>query len=121
MVDRSKLEDDTFFVDGIHDDILTQLSKVSALKVISLTSVEQLRDTKLPIKDIAAQLEVQSILEGGVQRSGDRVRINVQLIDANTDAHLWAGTYDRELSATNIFGPRAPRKASAALPATPVT
>jgi TolB-like protein/Tfp pilus assembly protein PilF len=100
---RSRLDDDVFFVDGIHDDILTQLSKVSALKVISRTSVEQFRDTKLPTKAIAEQLGVKSILEGGVQRAGDRVRINVQLIDAATDAHLWAESYDRELTAANIF------------------
>jgi TolB-like protein/Tfp pilus assembly protein PilF len=100
---RSRLEDDVFFVDGIHDDILTQLSKVSALKVISRTSVERFRDTTLPIKSIAEQLGVTKILEGGVQRAGDRVRITVQLIDANTDAHLWAETYDRELTAANIF------------------
>jgi TolB-like protein len=96
---RSKVEDDAFFVDGIHDDILTQLSKISALKVISRTSVERFRDTKLPLQDVAKQLGVKSILEGGVQRAGDRVRINVQLIDAGTDAHLWAETYDRELTA----------------------
>ena len=100
---RSRVADDAFFVDGIHDDILTQLSKVSALKVISRTSVERFRDTKLPVRDIAAQLGVKSILEGGVQRGGDRVRVTVQLIDAATDAHLWAETYDRELSAENIF------------------
>ena len=100
---RSAQTDDAFFVDGIHDDILTQLSKVSALKVISRTSVEQFRDTKLPTKTIAEQLGVKSILEGGVQRAGDRVRINVQLIDAGTDAHLWAESYDRELTAANIF------------------
>jgi TolB-like protein/Tfp pilus assembly protein PilF len=100
---RSRLDDEAFFVDGIHDDILTQLSKVSALKVISRTSVERFRDTKLPLRDVAQQLGVTKILEGGVQRAGDRVRINVQLIDANTDAHLWAETYDRELTAANIF------------------
>jgi TolB-like protein/Flp pilus assembly protein TadD len=100
---RSARADDAFFVDGIHDDILTQLSKVSALKVISRTSVQQFRDTKLPVKDIAAQLGVNSILEGGVQRGGDRVRVTVQLIDAATDAHLWAEIYDRELTAENIF------------------
>jgi TolB-like protein/Tfp pilus assembly protein PilF len=100
---RSAKEEDAFFVDGIHDDILTQLSKIGALKVISRTSVEQFRDTKLPIKEIAQQLGVNSILEGGVQRGGDRVRINVQLIDAATDAHLWAETYDRKLTATEIF------------------
>ena len=100
---RSAKTDDAFFVDGIHDDILTQLSKVSALKVISRTSVERFRDTKLPLQDVAKQLGVKSILEGGVQRAGDRVRINVQLIDAATDGHLWAETYDRELTAENIF------------------
>ena len=100
---RSREADDAFFVDGIHDDILTQLSKVSALRVISRTSVEQFRGTKLSMKAIAEQLGVAKILEGGVQRGGDRVRINVQLIDAGTDAHLWAESYDRELTAANIF------------------
>jgi TolB-like protein len=100
---RSRLEDDAFFVGGIHDDILTQLSKVSALRVISRTSVERFRKTELSIQQIAQQLGVKSILEGGVQRAGDRVRINVQLIDAATDAHHWAETYDRELTAANIF------------------
>jgi TolB-like protein/Flp pilus assembly protein TadD len=100
---RSDEHKDAFFVDGIHDDILTQLSKISALKVISRTSVEQFRDTKLTTKAIAEQLGVRSVLEGGVQRAGTRVRINVQLIDAGTDAHLWAETYDRELTAENIF------------------
>jgi TolB-like protein/Tfp pilus assembly protein PilF len=100
---RSAKADDAFFVDGIHDDILTQLSKVSALKVISRTSVERFRDTKLPLQDVAKQLGVKSILEGGVQRGGDRVRVTVQLIDAATDAHLWAEIYDRQLTAENIF------------------
>ena len=100
---RSRLEDDAFFVDGIHDDILMQLSKVSALKVISRTSVERFRKTDLSVQQIAQQLGVRSILEGGVQRAGDRVRIQVQLIDATTDDHLWAESYDRELTAANIF------------------
>ena len=100
---RSRLDDDVFFVDGIHDDILTQLSKVSALKVISRTSVEKFRDTQLSTKEIAEQLGATQILEGGVQRAGQRVRINVQLIDAATDAHLWAESYDRELTAASIF------------------
>ena len=100
---RSDVQKDAYFVDGIHDDILTQLSKVGALKVISRTSVEQFRDTKLPLKAIADQLGVTRVLEGGVQRAGDRVRIQVQLIDARTDAHLWAESYDRELTADNIF------------------
>jgi len=100
---RSREADDAFFVDGIHDDILTQLSKVSALRVISRTSVEQFRDTKLPMKAIADQLGVTRILEGGVQRAGERVRVTVQLIDAVTDAHVWAESYDRQLTAANIF------------------
>ena len=100
---RSEESKDAFFVDGIHDDILTQLSKVSALKVISRTSVERFRTTDLSVQQVAEQLGVTKILEGGVQRAGDRVRINVQLIDAATDAHLWAETYDRELTAANIF------------------
>ena len=100
---RSAKADDAFFVDGIHDDILTQLSKVSALKVISRTSVERFRDTTLPTRVIAEQLGATQILEGGVQRAGQRVRINVQLIDAATDTHLWAESYDRELTAESIF------------------
>jgi TolB-like protein/Tfp pilus assembly protein PilF len=100
---RSDVQKDTYFVDGIHDDILTQLSKISALRVISRTSVERFRKTDLSVQEIAHQLGVTSILEGGVQRGGDSVRINVQLIDAGKDAHLWAETYDRELTAANIF------------------
>ena len=100
---RSREADDAFFVDGIHDDILTQLTKVGALKVIARTSVEQFRDTKLTTKEIGEKLGVTKVLEGGVQRAGDRVRVTVQLIDAATDAHLWAESYDRELTAANIF------------------
>jgi TolB-like protein/Tfp pilus assembly protein PilF len=100
---RSAKQDDAFFVDGIHDDILTQLTKVSAMRVIARTSVEQFRDTKLTTREIGEKLGVAKILEGGVQRAGDRVRITVQVIDATTDAHLWAESYDRELTATNIF------------------
>jgi len=100
---RSDSPDDRFFVDGVHDDILTQLAKISALRVISRTSVERFRDTDLDIAEIAAQLGATRILEGGVQRSGDRVRVTVQLIDATSDSHLWAETYDRQLSAVNLF------------------
>ena len=90
------------FTKGIHDDILTHLSKIRALKVIARTSMERL-DPTLSIPEIGTQLGVAAVLEGGVQRSGDRVRINVQLIDCETEAHLWAETYDRELTASNIF------------------
>ena len=103
FANRSTTEDDTFFVDGIHDDILTHLSKISALKVISRTSVMQYRDTQKTMKTIGEELGVGTILEGGVQRAGQQVRINVQLIDADTDKHLWAETFDRELTAANIF------------------
>jgi TolB-like protein len=90
------------FTKGIHDDILTQLSKIRALKVIARTSMERL-DPTLSIPEIGTKLGVATVLEGGVQRAGDRVRINVQLIDCETEAHLWAETYDRELTAANIF------------------
>jgi TolB-like protein/Flp pilus assembly protein TadD len=91
------------FTIGIHDDILTQISKIRALKVISRTSVMEYSDTTKNLKTIGAELGVATVLEGGVQRAGDRVRINVQLIDAATDEHLWADTYDRRLTAANIF------------------
>ena len=101
---RSALPEDVYFVDGIHDDILTQLSKLSSLdKVISRTSMEQYRDTTKSIREIGAELGVVTVLEGGVQRAGNRVRINMQLINAVHDRHLWSETYDRELTPTNIF------------------
>ena len=100
---RSDQEKDAYFVDGIHDDILTQLTKIGAMKVIARTSVEQFRDTKLTTKEIGEKLGVTRVLEGGVQRAGDRVRVTVQLIDTATDGHLWAENYDRELTAANIF------------------
>ena len=90
------------FTNGIHDDILTQISKIRDLKVIARTSMERL-DPALSIPEIGARLGVATVLEGGVQRAGDRVRINVQLIDCQTETHLWAETYDRELTAANIF------------------
>jgi TolB-like protein len=104
FANRSASAEDAYFVDGIHDDVLTQLAKLSAFgKVISRTSVEQYRSTTKSIPEIASELGVTTILEGGVQRAADRVRINVQLIDAENDEHLWADTFDRELTASNIF------------------
>ncbi|MFT5500651.1 MAG: TolB-like protein, partial [Woeseiaceae bacterium] len=103
FVNRSNAESDEFFVDGIHDDILTQLAKISSLKVISRTSVLQYRDTQKTMRVIGEELDVGTIMEGSVQRAGDRVRINVQLIDAVTDEHIWAEVYDRGLTAANIF------------------
>jgi len=100
---RSNLEEDEFFVEGIHDDLLTNLAKISSLKVISRTSVSRYKDTQIPIPEIAAELGVATIMEGAVQRAGNTVRINVQLIDAKTDEHLWAEIFDRELTTENLF------------------
>jgi TolB-like protein/Flp pilus assembly protein TadD len=91
------------FVSGLHDDLLTQLSKVNDLKVISRTSVLSYAGTTRNIKDIADELGVATVMEGGIQRAGDRVRINVQLIDSETDEHIWAETYDRVLTTDNVF------------------
>ncbi len=91
------------FADGVHDDLLTVLANIASLKVISRTSVMEYRDTTKNMREIGDELGVATILEGGVQRAGNSVRINVQLIDTDTDEHLWAKTYDRELTATNIF------------------
>ena len=96
-------EESLAFVAGIHDDLLTQLSKIDSLKVISRTSVMQYEGTTKTIPEIAAELGVATILEGGVQKAGDRVRVNVQLIDAENDEHLWAETYDQQLTAANVF------------------
>ncbi len=100
---RSNREEDEFFTTGIHDDLLTTIAKIGSMKVISRTSVMQYKDTTKNIPQIARELGVANILEGGVQRSGSQVRINVQLIDAETDEHLWAEIYDRQLTAENLF------------------
>ena len=100
---RSADADNENFADGIHDDLLTRLANISALKVISRTSVMEYRDSTKNIRQIAKELGVGTVLEGAVQRDGDNVRINAQLIDAATDKHLWAKTYDRQLSVQNIF------------------
>ena len=103
FANRSRDEDDVFFSDGIHDDLLTQLAKINDLKVISRTSVMKYRDTKKTIPEIADELGVSTILEGGIQRAGKRIRINAQLIDVVTDEHLWAETFDREMTMENVF------------------
>jgi len=91
----------TYFADGIQDDVLTNLAKISELKVISRTSVMPYRGQTHNIREIGKALNVATILEGSVRREGKRVRINVQLIDASNDRHLWAQVYDREL--TDVF------------------
>jgi TolB-like protein len=103
FANRSRSEDDEFFSDGIHDDLLTQLAKIRNLKVISRTSVMKYKGTEKTIPEIAEELGVTAILEGGIQRAGKRIRINAQLIDVATDQHLWAETFDREMTVENIF------------------
>ena len=98
---RSEEKANAYFADGIQDEILTRLSKIADLKVISRTSTQQYQRTPRNLSEIAKQLGVAHVLEGSVQKSGDSVRVNVQLIKAASDAHLWAETYDRKL--TDIF------------------
>jgi TolB-like protein/Flp pilus assembly protein TadD len=98
---RSSEKENEYFADGIQDDILTNLAKIGDLKVISRTSVMPYRGKTLNVREIGKALGVSTILEGGVQRIGNRVRVNVQLIDATTDEHLWANDYDRDL--TDVF------------------
>jgi len=90
-----------YFADGIQDEILTRLSKIADLKVISRTSTQHYKSAPQNLPEIARQLGVAHILEGSVQKSGDAVRVNVQLIKAANDSHLWADTFDRKL--TDIF------------------
>ena len=91
----------TYFADGIQDDILSSLAKVADLKVISRTSVRQFRGTGRNLREIGRSLGVAHILEGTVRRAGNRVRVNTQLINARTDAHVWSDTFDREM--TDLF------------------
>ncbi|MGC1321048.1 MAG: tetratricopeptide repeat protein [Candidatus Udaeobacter sp.] len=97
----SRDPDNAYFTEGMQDEILTRLAKVADLKVISRTSTQHFKSTPEDLPQIAKQLGVTNILEGSVQKAKDQVRVNVQLINALTDAHLWAEIYDREL--TDIF------------------
>jgi len=90
-----------YFADGIQEEILTRLSRIGDLKVISRTSTQRFKNSREDISYIAKQLGVANILEGGVRKAGDQVRVHVQLIDAENDSHLWAERYDRKL--TDIF------------------
>ncbi|MGQ0539667.1 MAG: protein kinase domain-containing protein [Gemmatimonadaceae bacterium] len=101
FVNLSSQPDTEYFADGITEDVIAQLSRIRALKVISRTSVMRFKGTALSLREVASSLDVSAILEGSVRRAGDRVRIVAQLIDAASDEHLWAETYDREL--TDIF------------------
>ena len=97
----SSEKENAYFADGIEDEILTRLSKIADLKVISRTSTQHYKSAPENLPEIAKQLGVAHILEGSVQKSGDAVRVNVQLIKAANDSHLWADTFDRKL--TDIF------------------
>jgi len=97
----SRDPDNAYFCEGVQDEILTRLAKVADLKVISRTSTQHFKSTPDNLPQIAKQLGVAHVLEGSVQKASDQVRVNVQLINALTDAHLWADTYDRKL--TDIF------------------
>jgi len=98
---RSDDKANAYFADGIHEEILTRLAKIADLKVISRTSTQHYKSTPENLPEIARQLGVAIILEGSVQKSGEAVRVNVQLIKAVNDSHLWADTFDRKL--TDIF------------------
>jgi TolB-like protein/Tfp pilus assembly protein PilF len=98
----SRDPDNAYFADGIQEEILTRLAKIADLKVISRTSTQRYQSKPVNLAEIAKQLGVANILEGSVQKAVDQVRVNVQLVNAQTDSHLWAETYDRKL--TDIFG-----------------
>jgi TolB-like protein/Tfp pilus assembly protein PilF len=98
---RSRDPDNAYFADGIQDEILTRLAKIADLKVISRTSTQHYKSAPENLPEIGKQLGVAHIVEGSVQKSGDSVRVNVQLIKAANDSHLWADTFDRKL--TDIF------------------
>src|SRR2546423_4059175 len=97
----SRDPDNAFFAEGVQDEILTRLAKVADLKVIARTSTQKFKSAPTDLRDVAKQLDVTNILEGSVQKVNDQVRVNVQLINALSNAHLWAETYDRKL--TDIF------------------
>jgi len=97
----SRDPDNAYFCEGVQDEILTRLAKVADLKVISRTSTQHFKSAPENLPQIAKQLGVAHVLEGSVQRANDQIRVNVQLINALTDAHLWAETFDRKL--TDIF------------------
>ena len=93
--------DNAYFANGIQEEILTRLASIAGLKVISRTSTQQYQSKPRNLREIANQLGVANILEGSVQKAADQVRVNVQLVNAQTDSHRWADTYDRKL--TDIF------------------
>ena len=111
-------KENAYFADGIQDDILTNLARIGDLKVISRTSVMPYRGQTHNVREIGKALNVATILEGSVRREGKRVRINVQLIDASNDKHMWAQIYDRELTDVFAIQSELAREIAAALKAT---
>ncbi len=103
FADLTNDSDSRAFALGLHDDLLTQLSRIDDLRVTSRTSVMAYAESDLSAREIAEELSVGSLVEGGVRISGTRLRLNVQLIDPQSDEHLWAETYDREITAENVF------------------
>jgi TolB-like protein len=99
----SQAPDDVAFAHGLHDDLLTRLAKITALRVTSRTSVMGYVQAPKPLPIIGRELGVRAIVEGSVQRAGGRVRLNVQLIDAETDQHLWADAFERPFDAASLF------------------
>ncbi|MGH2523306.1 MAG: protein kinase domain-containing protein, partial [Anaerolineales bacterium] len=87
-----------YFVEGMHEELIARLAKISALKVISRTSVMRYKQALKPVSEIGRELDVDAVIEGSVRRAGNQVRITVQLVEAATDKHLWAESYDRDLS-----------------------
>lgn len=114
----SDSKEDEFFSDGVMEDILTQLSKIGDLNVISRTSAMKYKDLQKSIPEIAEELDAGVVLEGSVRRTGNRVRIVAQLIDAQSDQHLWSETYDRELKDIFSIQSEVAQKIAASLQAT---
>lgn len=108
---------DEYFSDGIMEDILTQLVKISELKVISRTTMMRYKNTNKTLREISNELDADVVLEGSVRRDADRLRISVQLINANTDEHLWAESYDRELDQVFVIQSEIAQKIASTLKA----
>ena len=103
FVSDSQIGDSEFFANGVHNDLLTQLAKLQSIRVISATSVMEYRNVRRNLREIGEELGADVILEGSIQIVANQIRINAQLIDTRTDEHLWAESYDRELTPVNIF------------------
>jgi TolB-like protein/tetratricopeptide (TPR) repeat protein/DNA-binding winged helix-turn-helix (wHTH) protein len=100
---NSEQGEDAYLADAMHDELMTRLAGIASLTVISEISAERFRGTTVPLRQIAEELSVATVLTGSVQRENDRLRVSVRLVDAAADEHLWAHSFDRELSAGNIF------------------